>query len=40
MSRYWATFRVTLGQEQIKIFFVNAFPPKPLDIATSNFAGA
>ena len=23
-----------------KIFHVNAFPPKPLDIAASNFAGA
>ena len=23
-----------------QIFLVNAFPPKPLDIAASNFAGA
>ena len=23
-----------------QIFLVNAYPPKPLDIATANFAGA
>ena len=29
-----------LGSRSIKYFFVNAFHPKPLDIAASNFAGA
>ena len=30
---------LTLGSRSNQIFLVNAFPPKPLDIATSNFAG-
>ena len=28
------------GSRLNQIFLVNAFPPKPLDIAASNFAGA
>ena len=40
---YWATFQVTLTSRpklgQI-IYFVNASPPKPLDVAKSVFAGA
>ena len=28
------------GPRSNQIFIVNTFPPKPLDIATSNFAGA
>ena len=36
-----AMFHVTLALGQSnQIFLVNAFPLKPLDIATSNFAGA
>ena len=31
---------VTLTLRPNQIFLVNAFPPKPLDIAASNFAGA
>ena len=27
-------------EAMLQIFLVNAFPPKPLDIAASNFAGA
>ena len=35
-------FHVTLtqGEGQIMYFVINASPPKPLDIATSSFAGA
>ena len=28
------------GQDQIMYFLENAYPPKPLDVADSNFAGA
>ena len=33
-------FRVNQCQGQIMRIHVNAYPPKPLDEATSNFAGA
>ena len=35
-----AIFHVTLTLGPNHIFLVNAFPPKPLDIAASNFAAA
>ena len=35
-----ASCDLDLGQGQIKIFLVNALPPKPLDIDASNFADA
>ena len=48
MKRAMLHVTLTLGQGQIKYlicirsngFGGNAFPPKPLDIAASNFAGA
>ena len=35
-----ALFYRDLGLRSNQIFLVNAFPPKPLDISTSNFRGA
>ena len=35
-----SSFVLDLGSRSNQIFLVNAFPPKPLDIAASNFAGA
>ena len=35
-----ASCDLDLGSRSNKIFLVNAFPPKPLDIAASNFAEA
>ena len=39
---YWAMLHVTLSPRtrSNQIFLVNAFPPKLLDIAISNIAGA
>ena len=42
---YWATLGVCLRpkvkvKSEIMYFLVNAFPPKRLDLATSNFADA
>ena len=35
-----ASCDLDLGSRSNQIFLVNAFPPTPLDIAASNFAGA
>ena len=35
-----ASCDLNLGSMSNQIFPVNAFPPKPLDIATLNFSGA
>ena len=40
MQRVLGNLLCNLGQGQIMYFLENAYSPYPLDVATSNFAGA
>ena len=40
MWRLLGNILCDLDQGQTMYFFVNTYSPKPLDVATSNFAGA